>query len=172
MTLYGETRKLPKRKSNWLGTTVTSVFCIAASAGIAASVYLSPFWSLHQLKNAINTQDVAGIEAGIDFPAIRMQLKEQMLERQKVEENPLAALAGTFAIGLVTPENAAIFLAPKDGKGEEFDPSGLEVAYVNINHVTLTREDEDKKAKMHMRRSGLWSWKIYKVEGLELGAKK
>jgi len=56
---------------------------------IAAGVtwyFASPVWTLHQMKMAVDADDPAALDAYIDYPALRDDLKDEVMGRLAVEE--------------------------------------------------------------------------------------
>lgn len=56
---------------------VLSVLTVLALL-IVAIVAASPYWAVYQLKKAYDTQDVATINAAIDFPQVQQSVKTQL----------------------------------------------------------------------------------------------
>lgn len=61
---------------------------------VAAIVVASPYWAVYQLKKAYDTQDVATINAAIDFPQVQQSVKTQLSpvlidKANKVAKSPI-----------------------------------------------------------------------------------
>ena len=85
------------------------VTAVAVLALAAAALYASPYWTLRTLHTAVQDQDAATVAKHVDFPALREDLKGQLLlkmqrdmaTRPGVESQPLSGLGQMFAMGLV-----------------------------------------------------------------------
>ena len=93
-------------------TIRTSHMSIAVAAVLsvaAATLYASPYWTLRTLHTAVQDQDATTVAKHVDFPALREDLKGQLLlkmqrdmaTRPGVESQPLSGLGQMFAMGLV-----------------------------------------------------------------------
>lgn len=93
-------------------TTRTSHLSIAVAAVlavVAAALYASPYWTLRTLHTAVQDQDATTVAKHVDFPALREDLKGQLLlkmqqdmaTRPGAESQPLSGLGQMFAMGLV-----------------------------------------------------------------------
>ncbi|WP_175991721.1 DUF2939 domain-containing protein [Burkholderia stagnalis] len=105
---------------------------VVATVGYA---YASPYVALGRLKSAIDARDAQAVSAYVDFPALRISLKQQVtgeLMRRidaKRQDNPFAvigALIGSALIGplvdaYATPEGVAAVMSglpPRGNPGE------------------------------------------------------
>ncbi|MBN3818058.1 DUF2939 domain-containing protein [Paraburkholderia sp. Se-20369] len=105
---------------------------VVATVGYA---YASPYVALGRLKSAIDARDAQAISAYVDFPALRISLKQQVtgeLMRRidaKRQDNPLAvigamigsALIGPLVDAYATPEGVAALMSglpPRGNPGE------------------------------------------------------
>ena len=85
------------------------VTAVAVLALAAAALYASPYWTLRTLHTAVQDQDATTVAKHVDFPALREDLKGQLLlkmqrdmaTRPGVESQPLSGLGQMFAMGLV-----------------------------------------------------------------------
>jgi hypothetical protein len=74
-----------------------------SGALIGGYVYLSPFLAVNSLKSAIESRDLESIEKQVDFPALRVSLKEQVKAsmmkslQEEMSTNPFAALGIALA---------------------------------------------------------------------------
>ncbi|RQR50399.1 DUF2939 domain-containing protein [Burkholderia sp. Bp9125] len=105
---------------------------VVATVGYA---YASPYVALGRLKSAIDARDAQAISAYVDFPALRISLKQQVtgeLMRRidaRREDNPLAAIGALIGSALIgplvdayaTPEGVAAVMSglpPRGNPGE------------------------------------------------------
>jgi hypothetical protein len=108
--------------------------------GVVAYAYASPYLVLDRLKRAADARDAETVNQYVDFPALRMSLKQQLtellarrLDAQK-REHPFAALGGAL-IGMAlidplvdnyaTPDGVAALLngMPPHGEPGEAPPA-------------------------------------------------
>ena len=91
-------------------TSRTAIVIAVAVATVAAcaALYASPYWALRTLSTAVQNQDAATVAEHVDFPALREDLKGQLLlkvqremARPGVESQPFSGLGQMFAMGLV-----------------------------------------------------------------------
>ncbi|WP_416269010.1 DUF2939 domain-containing protein [Burkholderia cepacia] len=118
---------------------LTIVLAIAAIAAIGYA-YASPYVALGRLKTAIDARDAQAISEYVDFPSLRISLKQQVTEElmRRIDavkkSNPFAvlgALIGSALIGplvdaYATPEGVAALMSglpPRGNPGER--PPGL-----------------------------------------------
>lgn len=78
-------------------------------AAVALYAYASPYLALRQMKQAIDARDAQAISVHVDFPALRISLKQQLtdelmrrIDAQK-RDNPLAILGAMIGSALVGP---------------------------------------------------------------------
>jgi Protein of unknown function (DUF2939) len=81
---------------------------LAAAALLGGWYYASPFYAMSQLRDAAKAGDEAALEARVDFPALRDDLKQEASAAMAREiadnpENPLGAAGATFGMALVGP---------------------------------------------------------------------
>ncbi len=111
---------------------VALIIAVITSIGYA---YASPYVALNRLKQAIDARDAQAVSEYVDFPALRVSLKQQLsdtlmrrIDAQK-HGNPLAvigALIGSALIGplvdaYATPEGVAALMSgmpPRGNPGE------------------------------------------------------
>ena len=111
---------------------VALVVALIAALGYA---YASPYVALGRLKSAIDARDAQAISAYVDFPSLRISLKQQVTEElmRRIDavkkNNPFAvlgALIGSALIGplvdaYATPEGVAALMSglpPRGNPGE------------------------------------------------------
>ncbi len=103
---------------------ITAAAFLTVAAG--AALYASPYWTLRILSTAVQAQDAATVAKHVDFPALREDLKGQLLlkvqremaARPGVESQPFSGLGQVFAMGianqmvdnLVSPAGVALAL--------------------------------------------------------------
>ncbi|CAG9238734.1 conserved hypothetical protein [Burkholderia gladioli] len=97
--------------------------------------YASPYLALRELKQAVDTRDAEAISRHVDYPALRVSLKQQLTEElmRRIDlqrhNNPLAmlgamigsALIGPLVDAYATPEGVAALLSglpPRADPGE------------------------------------------------------
>jgi hypothetical protein len=111
-----------------------SVLAAIVVFAVIAYAYASPYLVLDRLKRAADAQDAETINQYVDYPALRMSLKQQLTEllarRLDVQkrEHPLAALGGAL-IGMAlidplvdnyaTPDGVAALLNGMPPRGEQ-----------------------------------------------------
>ncbi|MEX3628582.1 MAG: DUF2939 domain-containing protein [Burkholderia sp.] len=101
--------------------------------------YASPYLALRELKQAVDTRDAEAISRHVDYPALRVSLKQQLTEElmRRIDlqrhNNPLtmlgamigSALIGPLVDAYATPEGVAALLSGLPPKGDpgEHPPS-------------------------------------------------
>ncbi|WP_175961496.1 DUF2939 domain-containing protein [Burkholderia pyrrocinia] len=117
-----------------LKSLLIAVLAVAVIAAIGYA-YASPYVALGRLKSAIDSRDAQAISEYVDFPSLRISLKQQVTEElmRRIDavkkENPLAvigALIGSALIGpmvdaYATPEGVAALMSglpPRGNPGE------------------------------------------------------
>jgi len=72
---------------------------IAAAVLLTAiSSYLSPYWTIYQMKQAYDRRDATAFSAHIDFPSLRASVKAQM--QASLREKLATRLSGNFLANL------------------------------------------------------------------------
>lgn len=163
---------------------------LAIGVGLAVllGAYLgSPFFTLHQMRQAAERKDAAALSAHIDFPALRASAKHAVDEQvaRKLAAKPHrkqgtiwgAVLLGTLARNaiddLVTPDGVAKLLAadkeesgtPPAGPRKRpppelaFDYEGLDVFLVHVQQAGLPGHG----ITLVMRRNGFVEWVLVGV---------
>ncbi|WP_296229133.1 DUF2939 domain-containing protein [Ralstonia sp. UBA689] len=56
---------------------VTAAVVVLVAAGVLAS-YASPYWTLHQMRAAIDAKDVGAFSSYVNFPAVQDSIKSQL----------------------------------------------------------------------------------------------
>jgi hypothetical protein len=76
---------------------------------LAAASYFSPYWAIHQMRNAIEKRDYKAFSSHVDFPSLRESFKTQLIPTaEKADGNrndgsALEALGQGIADALVGP---------------------------------------------------------------------
>jgi len=80
---------------------------VAILLGVGA-YFGSPYWTIHQIRNAAEAGQGDRLADYVDFPAVRESVKTQLaasmqkdLNGPKMKNNPFAALGQSLAVGLV-----------------------------------------------------------------------
>jgi hypothetical protein len=159
----------------------------AAALIIAAGLtwYLaSPGWTLHQMKAAADANDPAALNAYIDYPALREDLKAEIMGEMKAEAKKdksgfgglgLAigtAMIGSVIDGLVTPAGmSAAFIAKRNQALTKAAPQAASALRVPDDPVIVRRGFSEflvaSRQRPHsglvFKRHGL-SWKLSGVD--------
>jgi hypothetical protein len=162
---------------------------VVAVLGVAS--YLSPYWTMYQMKSAIHARDAEGFSKYVDFPALRESFKSQLMAvmDRKIDAsdkpaNPFAKLGQALAGAVMSPmvdamvSPAGVLQMMKSGvvkprlpgdaatpdTGSE--PDGIakySVSYRNWNEV-VARPTKQDAGSFILKRDGIWSWKLGAVE--------
>jgi hypothetical protein len=125
----------PMSRPNRLKPTLI-VAIAAAIIAIIVYAYASPYLALRHLKHAIDARDAQAISEYVDYPALRISLKQQITSElmrridARQRDNPLAilgALVGSALIGplvdaYATPDGVAALMSgvpPRGQPGEQ-----------------------------------------------------
>ncbi|AOJ10320.1 DUF2939 domain-containing protein [Burkholderia mayonis] len=88
---------------------VSIVVALVVAAVVIVYAYASPYLALRQMKQAIDARDAQAISTYVDFPALRISLKQQLtdelmrrIDAQK-RDNPLAIIGALIGSALVGP---------------------------------------------------------------------
>ncbi|AOJ01759.1 hypothetical protein WS70_07890 [Burkholderia mayonis] len=88
---------------------VSIVVALVVAAVAIVYAYASPYLALRQMKQAIDARDAQAISTYVDFPALRISLKQQLtdelmrrIDAQK-RDNPLAIIGALIGSALVGP---------------------------------------------------------------------
>lgn len=164
---------------------------IVITAGIAlvcGAIYLgSPYFAAHQLRDAALAGNKDELEASVDFPAVRENLKSQLAAAfmhklqndPEMQNNPFAGLGAMIAPALVdravdayiTPEGIAAMIRgqkPAESGTIEMNPDiESRSDYVSLDrfrvHLRDTKLNEDGPSLLFERR-GFASWKLIRLE--------
>jgi hypothetical protein len=103
---------------------------VAIAAGL---VYASPYWTVHQMRQAIIEKNAAKFSEHVDFPVLRENLKAQFMlnvtekmDTPEMKDNPFATFGKMMAVGLVnqmvetmvTPNGVMVMLESAKAKPE------------------------------------------------------
>ncbi|MES2919305.1 MAG: DUF2939 domain-containing protein [Pseudomonadota bacterium] len=140
----------------------------------------SPYLALRGLGQALDSGDQTALEAHVDFPGLRQNLKDQLSAafaqqtRADDSDNPLAAFAATLAgafmnpviDAFVTPAGLSQLLKGKaedaDAQPDPFAQADTAFESLSVFRVTLHQADGDR-LDLFLRREGL-SWKLYRID--------
>jgi Protein of unknown function (DUF2939) len=170
-----------------LATLKTRVAAIAAAAliiGAGVTWYLaSPGWTLHQMKAAADANDPDALSSYIDYPALREDLKAEIMSQMRAEAKKdksgfgLGLALGTAMIGpvihgLVTPAGMrAALMAKRDQAQIKAAPRAASALRVPDDPVIVRRgfseflvaSKQQPKSGLVFKRHGL-SWKLSGVD--------
>jgi len=159
----------------------------AAAALLALSSYVSPYWTLHQMKTAIAERNADGLSKHIDFPALRSSFKVQMtammnkhMASAEMKDNPFASAAQMMGAALVdrvidtAVSPAGVLAMMEAGKAQPNARSGgstdaatehsdYAVNYRGWNTVAIFTSQQDA-GQFILKRNGLWSWQLSALE--------
>ncbi|WP_321841262.1 DUF2939 domain-containing protein [Paraburkholderia bannensis] len=129
-----DTTPSSRATSNWKKPVAIAVAAVVLVTALGYT-YASPYLALNSLKQAADARDAATLSEYVDYPALRVSLKQQvgeMLQRRiqaQHSSNPLlmlgavigAALIGPLVDAYATPEGVAALLngMPPTGKPGE-----------------------------------------------------
>lgn len=155
---------------------------------IVGGVYFgSPYYAAHSLRNAAREADTDKLEAGVDFPAVRENLKSQlsaamtakMQNDPEMRSNPFAglgmalmpAIVDRMVDSLVTADGIAAVVRgqrPADRAKMDANPDiESSTEYVGLDRFRVrlrnTRLNEDGPSLLFERR-GFATWKLIKLE--------
>ena len=162
----------------------------AGAAGVllvvAATSFASPWWTLHNLRAAVDRRDADGVSAQVDFPALRDSVKSQLLgsiarDTDNAGGNPFAAIGKAFARAvadpvvdaIVSPEGVAAMVEhgkvsigrPTRDATTSAEPPQRKPHYAlhyrGWRHFAVSAEDG---GSFVFRRDGLWTWKLAGIE--------
>ncbi|MEP9400281.1 DUF2939 domain-containing protein [Sphingomonas sp. VNH70] len=156
-----------------------------------AAYFASPFWAAHRFRAAAVAGDTDGLEATVDFPAVRESLKaqlnvaltEKLRNDPEMRNNPFAGL-GMMLLptivdravgGFVTPDGIAAIA--RNGRLERRGASGDTPARADIDYdyayrgtdrfaVTVTAKNSGpgRGPTFVFERRGLFGWKLVRME--------
>ena len=163
---------------------------LALIAILITYLILSPYWALHQIKQAVIAQDAAKLSSYVDYPQLRQSLKMQLEVavtqeiRKMGDDNPFALLGAKFVNQvldtgveqLVQPQFLPFLLkgisieaaqsqqqktAASTVKVDQFDYT---LNYQNWSQVRVeVFTDQQPQTAFELARQGM-SWKIVNVQ--------
>lgn len=169
---------------------IAGVLILLLLLAVGGAYALSPLYAFHQLREAARTGDRDRLEALVDFPAVREDLRTQTESKaSKLAReaggigHPIAQIFGRAATRasdaavdkLVTPDAIAQMIrtgrmvrgagAADDGKA----PKDLKIRYGYLTpdrfRITIARNRRSAAAlALIMDRSGLFSWRVERIE--------
>ena len=89
--------------------TAAAAAAAAAILAVGVASYASPYVALRRLTAAANARDAATVDQYVDYPALRISLKQQLSQwlRQRLDvrhdRNPLTALGALFGMAMLSP---------------------------------------------------------------------
>ena len=152
-------------------------------------IFIGPYLTLYQIKNAAENQDGAALSEHIDFLALRQSLKDQMNVMvgkemaKQADDNPFAALGAALGGMMiekmvdmyVTPASITELMkgkTPKPGsinapiEGSNDSPlANASTSYESFSKFSVTVKEDDslgKDVKLVFRRRGI-SWKLTEI---------
>lgn len=163
---------------------------IAVAGGVVvvafvASVAASPYIALHGMKSAVQEKDADALSDYVDFPALRENVKGQLLahmskemDAPEMKSNPFAAMGqalgvamvGTMVDKLVSPAGVVAMMrgnaARASGKTiDEYDHTTEKapdyvLSYKGWSRVSVHLQGNQQAGVMTLKRDGLWGWKM------------
>lgn len=178
------------------GVSLKRTIAIGAIASLlfVGAYAVSPLFGFYRIQKAAQSGDKDALEAVVDFPATREDLKEQlrtalainMQKNAELKDNPFAGLGLMMATAMVdnlvtiylTPQSISTMIskaqAPKPAANEvktvepESTPTiNMRYGYVSLNRFRVRAINPEQPA-MHlaflMERRSLVSWKLIRIE--------
>ncbi len=173
---------------------VFGVLLILVLLAFGAAYLGSPIYAFHQLKQAAESGDREQLQALVDFPAVREDLKRQVdskatkLARSASSVGyPIAAILGRLgvAIGdraidrLVTPDAISAMVqfgetprgrekgSAEEAGGRQGGGAKVRFAYLTPDRVrarVVPATDPDRPVDLILERHGLFSWRLEAIE--------
>jgi Protein of unknown function (DUF2939) len=169
----------------------TAIVVAAASAGLVAvasgGIYYAPYLAIDNLKNATANRNSEALSDEIDFPSLRMSIKEnvkaQVLKQMAGAETSTAAkmtpaqvekMVDPMVDKLVTPEGLERLIHDKIPEAKidlsnldrDINRSDLTMGYESFDrfaiHIT-DKVDRAKKVSLILKRNGL-GWKLSGID--------
>jgi Protein of unknown function (DUF2939) len=169
----------------------TVIIGAAVSAGVVAvaggGIYYAPYLTIDNLKNATANRNTDVLSESIDFPSLRMSIKEnvkaQVLKQMAEAETPTAAKMTPAQVEktiapvvdkLVTPEGLERLIHDKIPEAKidlsnldrDISKSDLTMGYESFDRfvVRITdKVDRSKNVSLILKRSGL-GWKLAGID--------
>ena len=165
---------------------------IPLAAGMVAILALtiafgSPYIALYQLRTAVSERDADAVSEHVDFPALRENLKGQIMsgmmssmDTPEMKANPFAGIGQAFGVAMVgpmvdamiSPAGVIALMAREPGKSmQDVKPEpdtkkpDYKLSFKGMNKVLIHRAASDTSdGGFAMRRFGLWGWKLTAIE--------
>lgn len=165
-------------RGKWKIAAVAAALIVAASATLW--YFESPAWTLKGMKDAAQSHDADGLNAYIDYPALRESLKAELMARMMAEAQRDksgfgalgmavgSAVVGPMIDGLVSPAGMRTALLANRETNETPAASVLHVpenpviVRRNFSEFVVTTKDQPDRGLV-FRRHGL-SWMLSGVE--------
>lgn len=147
----------------------------------------TPYIALYQIRTAIAERDAEAISDHVDFPALRENLKGQVMggmmaamDTPEMKSNPFvgvgqalgAALVGPMIDSMISPAGVIALMrhsspastARSRSAGASEKPD-YKLSFKGWSKVILSRVDADgTDGALTLRRFGLWDWKLTSIE--------
>jgi len=147
---------------------------VVAIAVIAAGAsYASPYWTVYEMKSAIDARDAAAFSAYVDFPSVRESMKGQVLGKFQEKmanarngSNGFAAFGAMLGMGIVnqvidtmvTPDGVMAIMSSGTAAPDKREPAALPSSPASPETTSPSGSSEasqDAKAKYDI---GYQSW--------------
>ncbi|MDZ5636192.1 DUF2939 domain-containing protein [Janthinobacterium sp. GMG1] len=171
----------------------TTIAAAAAIIALAATVYASPYYALHQIKTALAERNAEALAAHVDFPALRASVKTQLegsmarsIEATAGSGNPLAALGQSIASAMlgkmvdtmVSPAGVVALVnksavSPQANTNADADAPAdgaqkkaeYSAGYAGVNTFVVRAKDGNAQdGALVLLRHGVWGWKLSSIE--------
>lgn len=156
---------------------------------VLVTAYASPYWTLHQMRSAIDHHDADGFSDHVDFPSLRESVKGQIMakigtgtDKEDAKADPFDSVGHAMAIALLNPmveaaiSPAGVIAMIESGRagpskqGSTVDASArsrdkidYSVSYRSWDKVAVTTKDSDGGSFV-FKRHGIWDWKLSSIE--------
>ncbi|WP_332853675.1 DUF2939 domain-containing protein [Duganella sp. S19_KUP01_CR8] len=147
----------------------------------------SPYIALYQIRTAVAERDADAISDHVDFPALRENLKGQVMggmmaamDTPELKSNPFAgvgqalgaAMVGPMIDTLVSPAGLIALMQRSStasdtaaGPSAASEKPNYKLSFKGWSKVILQRADTDgSEGALTLRRFGLWNWKLTSIE--------
>ncbi|QKY09295.1 DUF2939 domain-containing protein [Janthinobacterium lividum] len=171
---------------------ITIAAAVAVTA-IAATVYASPYYTLHQIKTALAERNAEALAAHVDFPALRASVKTQLeasmarsIEATAGSGNPLAALGQSIAnamlgkmVDTMVSPAGVVALVNKSAVSPQAEvntnpdapadgarkKADYTAGYTGVNTFVVRAKDGNaQEGALVLLRHGVWGWKLSSIE--------
>lgn len=165
----------------------TKHIIIAALISLTGLFFISPYWALYNIKNALTNNDAEQLNKYVDYSSVKEDLKQQVNNVLRVDvENPMmvsfaASIADKMVNSMVNPEalmklvnvqksfDKTINDKNKEAGSEDASPySGVEQKFnyagVNRFEVTIRSKLLADAFTVVLERQGFASWKVVAID--------